>query len=230
DPRQTLRVAMELLTDLSRECFSAIACLRDLEEPVAFPGSVRDRLCACIDTFQERSRRGGTPDRDVQDASYALVALMDEVAMAAPEPLRGYWMSNLLQFHYFGESAAGEGFFTRLDCLLVDGRRLGALGVYHLCLLFGFQGKYAFPGGEAELLRISDGVRNQVQEISEAPDLLSPAGEAPDEPLVRAASRNLLLWSSLGILALALAVFVGLRLSFDHQVAELGTRVDEIAP
>jgi hypothetical protein len=39
-----------------------------------------------------------------------------------------------------------------------------------------------------------------------------------------------LLWLSLGIFALALAVFVGLRVSFDQQVGDLAGRVDEIAP
>jgi type VI protein secretion system component VasF len=81
-----------------------------------------------------------------------------------------------------------------------------------------------------ELMRISESVRNQVQRNQEVPSELSPAGQAPDEPLVRSANRNLLLWVSLGIFALALAVFVGLRVSFDRQVGDLSSRVDEIAP
>jgi Uncharacterized protein conserved in bacteria len=113
---------------------------------------------------------------------------------------------------------------------LADGRRLAVLRVYQLCLLFGFQGKYGFPGGEVELMRIAETVRTQVERNQEVPSALSPAGEAPDEPLLRSAGRNLLLWASLGILALALAVFVGLRVSFDRQVGDLSSRVDEIAP
>jgi type VI secretion system protein ImpK len=221
---------MDQLVDLTRECFSAIACLRELEEPVASPENIQERLRTCIETLKDRARKAGVPDRDTQDAVYALVALMDEVALGAPEPLRGHFVSHPLQFHYFSESSAGEGFFTRLDRLMVDGRRLDVLGIYHLCLLFGFQGKYAFPGGDLELLRIAESVRNQVQGRSDAPDLLSPAGEAPDEPLVRQAGRHPLLWVSLGIFALAAVVFVGLRVSFDRQVAEFGTRVDGVAP
>jgi type VI protein secretion system component VasF len=96
-------------------------------------------------------------------------------------------------------------------------------------LLFGFQGKYAFPGGDVELMRIAESVRNQMQRNQEVPSELSPAGESPDEPLVRSASRNVLLWVSLGIFALALAVFVGLRLSFDRQVGDFTSRVEETA-
>jgi len=51
----------------------------------------------------------------------------------------------------------------------------------------------------------------------------------PTSPLLHGTGRNLLLWVSLGIFALALAVFVGLRVSFDHQVGDLSGRVDEIA-
>ncbi|HJX52336.1 MAG TPA: DotU family type IV/VI secretion system protein [Polyangia bacterium] len=221
---------MDIVSDLTSECFTAIGRLRALEEPVASPEAVHGQLRAFVDTFKQRARKAGLPEKDAQDIAYALVALADEVALRAPEPLRGYWMNQPLQLHYFGENVAGEGFFTRLDSLLADGRRLAVLRVYQLCLLFGFQGKYGFPGGEVELMRIAETVRTQVERNQEVPSALSPAGEAPDEPLLRSAGRNLLLWASLGILALALAVFVGLRVSFDRQVGDLSSRVDEIAP
>jgi type VI secretion system protein ImpK len=221
---------MEIVLALTSECLSAIGRLRALDEPVACPEAVQDRLRALVDSYKERARKAAVPERDAQDIAYALVALMDEVALRAPEPLRGHWMNHPLQLHYFGENLAGEGFFTRLDSLLADGRRLAVLRIYQLCLLFGFQGKYGFPGGDVELLRIAETVRNQVQRHQEMPSALSPAGEAPDEPLVRSAKRNLLLWVSLAIFAVALAAFVGLRVSFDHQVGDLAGRVDEIVP
>jgi type VI secretion system protein ImpK len=221
---------MDLVHDLTSECLGAIGRLRALDEPVASPEAVQARLRALVETFKERARRAGLAEKDTQDSAYALVALMDEMALRAPEPLRGFWMNQPLQLHFFGENLAGEGFFARLDGLLADGRRLVVLRVYHLCLLFGFQGKYGFPGGEVELMRVAESVRNQVQRNQEEPSALSPAGEAPDEPLLRSASRNVLLWVSLGVFALALAVFVGLRVSFDHQVGDLSSRVDEIAP
>jgi type VI secretion system protein ImpK len=221
---------MDLVSDLTSECFSAIGRLRALDEPVVSPEAAQDQLRRFVDAFKERARKAGVPEKDAHDIAYALVALMDEVALRAPEPLRGYWMDHPLQLHYFHENVAGEGFFTRLDSLLADGRRLAVLRVYQLCLLFGFQGKYGFPGGDVDLMRIAETVRNQVQRQQPEPGPLSPAGEAPDEPLVRRGGRNLLLWVSLGICALALAVFVGLRISFDHQVGDLSSRVDEIAP
>jgi type VI secretion system protein ImpK len=221
---------MDLVSDLTSECFSAIGRLRALDEPVESPEAVHARLRDFVATFKERARKAGIPEKDTQDIAYALVALVDEAALRAPEPLRGYWMNQPLQLHYFHENVAGEGFFARLDSLLADGRRPAVLRVYQLCLLFGFQGKYGFPGGEVELMRVAESVRAQVQRNQEEPSALSPAGEAPDEPLLRSASRSVLLWVSLGIFALALAVFVGLRVSFDRQVGDLSSRVDEIAP
>lgn len=221
---------MDQLVQLTRECFNAIACLRSTDDNLRSPQTVQDGLRLCLERFQERGRQAGIADRDLQDASYALVALADEVALAGPETLRTAWINNPLQFQLFGENAAGEGFFTRLDRLLLDERRFPVLVVYQLCLHFGFQGKCAFPGGEVELMRVRDGLRHRLQPQEEAPGLLSPAGEAPDEPLVRGARGHRWLWASLAVLALALSTFVGLRLSFNHQISGLTARVDEIAP
>jgi type VI secretion system protein ImpK len=221
---------MDQLVELTRECFAAVACLRGTSDDVLSPQTVQDALRLCLDRFKERGRQAGISDRDVQDAGYALVALADEVALAGPESLRGHWMNNPLQFQLFGETAAGEGFFTRLDRLLLDERRFPVLVVYQLCLQFGFQGKCAFPGGEIELMRVRDGLRHRLQPQEEDPGPLAPAGEAPDEPLIRGARGHAWLWAALVILALGLTTFVGLRLSFDRQVAGLAARVDEIAP
>jgi type VI secretion system protein ImpK len=219
----------DLVQELTGECFGAIARLRELDGPVPSPETVHARMRGFLEALKERARTHGVPDKDTQEIIYAIVALTDEVAINSPEPLRGYWMNQPLQLHYFGENIAGEGFFAHLQSLLSDGRRLEVLRVYHLCLLFGFQGKYAFPGGDVELLRISDGVRNLLERNLEVPDDLAPAGEPPDEPQVRRASSNFLLWVSLGVFALAIAIFVGLRLSFDQQVADVAGRVDKLA-
>ena len=58
--------------------------------------------------------------------------------------------------------------------------------------------------------------------------MLSPAGEPPDEPLVRPGQRNLFLWIALGVFAVAIAVFIGLRVNLDRQVTGLADRVEEL--
>jgi type VI secretion system protein ImpK len=219
---------MDIVNQITSECFNALAQLRELDGPIGAPEMIHTRLSGFIDSMRERGRDLGMSQRDADDAAYAIVALCDEIAMGKPDPMRGFWMTRPLQLHFFQETLAGEGFFQRLLELRRDPRRSDVMRVYYQCLLFGFQGKYSIRGGEIELLRIIDSLRPEVERHIEVPDHLSPAGEPPDEPLVRASRRNPFTWIALGIFAIAIAVFIGLRMSLDHQVTEIGNRVEQL--
>ncbi|HEY4185054.1 MAG TPA: DotU family type IV/VI secretion system protein [Polyangia bacterium] len=219
---------MDTVNQATSECFNALMQLRELDGPIGSPDTIHNRLCGFVDAMREKARDQGIPQRDADDMAYAIVALCDEIAMGKPEPMRGYWMSRPLQLHFFHENLAGEGFFQRLDELRRDTRRMDTLRVYYQCLLLGFQGKYSMRGGEIELLRIVDSLRPEIDRHIEVPDHLSPAGEAPDEPLVRSSRQNPFIWIALGVFAVAIAVFISLRVSIDHQVTELKDRVDQL--
>ena len=175
-----------------------------------------------------RAREQGLSQRDADDIVYALVALIDEVALGKSEPVRGHWMSHPLQLRFFNEHLAGEGFFARLQELRRDPRRADVLRVYYQCLLLGFQGKYSVRGGDLELMRLVDSLRPEVERHVEAPDPLAPAGLPPDTAELERGRRNPLLWVALGVCALAIAVFIGLRLSLNKSVADLSDRVEEL--
>jgi type VI secretion system protein ImpK len=219
---------MDTVDEVTSECFNALNQLREHDGPVASPDLIHQRVRGFVDGVKQRAREHGVADRDAQDMMYALVALADEIALSKPEPLRSAWMIQPLQMQYFNENLAGEGFFDRLDAIRRDRRRADVLKVYYLCLVFGFQGRYAIRGGELELMRIVESVRSDVEAGLEVPDELSPAGEAPDEPLVQRGGRNPFLWVSLGIFAIAIAVFVGLKVSLDGKAADLNDRVEEL--
>lgn len=219
---------MDNVNQATSECFNALTQLRELDGPVGSPDMIHNRLIGFVDAMREKARDIGISQRDADDMAYAIVALCDEIAMGKPEPMRGYWMSRPLQLHFFQENLAGDGFFNRLEEIRRDTRRLDVLRVYYQCLLLGFQGKYAMRGGEIELLRIVDSIRPEVNRHIEVPDNLSPAGEAPDEPLVRSSQRNPFLWVALGVFAVAIAVFISLRVSIDHQVGQLQDRVEQL--
>jgi type VI secretion system protein ImpK len=219
---------MDRINEITSECFVAIGQLRELEGPAVSPQLVHDRLRAFVEAMRGRAREQGMSGRDADDIAYALVALIDEVAMGKPDPLRGYWMGRPLQLDLFNDALAGEGFFTRLADLRRDPRRADVLRVYYQCLLLGFQGKYAIRGGDLELMRLVDSLKPEIERHLEVPDSLSPAGEPPDEPLLRASGKNTMLWIALGVFAVAIATFVGLRLSLSRQIAELAARVDQI--
>lgn len=219
---------MDTLNQITAECFNALSQFRELEGPIAAPEMIHDRLRGYVESMREKAREQGMPQRDADDIAYAIVALCDEIALGKPEPMRGHWMTQPLQLLLFNETLAGEGFFQRLQDVRRDTRRVDVLRVYYQCLLFGFQGKYSMRGGEIELIKIADSLRPEIERNIDVPDRLSPAGEPPDEPMVRSGARNPILWIALGVFAVAIAVFISLRIALDRDVSGLGDRVDQL--
>jgi type VI secretion system protein ImpK len=216
------------LNQITADCFNAVSQLRELEGAAGVPEAIHRRMQGYMDAMRGRAREQGMPQRDGDDIAYALAALIDEIAMGKAEPLAGYWMARPLQLQYFNENLAGEGFFLRLEELRRDSRRIDVLRVYYQCLLLGFQGKFSMRGGELELMRMVDQLRTELERQIERPDHLSPAGEPPDEPLLQSSQRNPFLWAALGVFAVAIAVFIGLRLSLNSHVSALVDRVEEL--
>ena len=219
---------MDKINQITSDCFIALSQLRELDAPAASPELVHERLRGFVDTMRQRAREESLSTQDADDLAYAIVALADEIAMGKPEPMRGFWMGQPLQLAFFNETLAGEGFFTRLQELRRDARRAGVLRVYYQCLLLGFQGKYSIRGGDLELMKLIDTLRPEVQRRMQVPDVLSPNGIPPDEPLVRSSSRNPFLFVALGVFAIAIAVFIGMRFTLDQSVADVAARVDDL--
>jgi len=219
---------MDRINQLTSDCFIALSQLREIDAPAASPALVHERLRGFVDTMRQRAREEHLSTQDADDLAYAIVALADEIAMGKPEPMRGFWMGQPLQLAFFNETLAGEGFFVRLQEMRRDPRRAGVLRVYYQCLLLGFQGKYSMRGGDLELMKIIDQLRPEVQRRMDVPDVLSPNGLPPDEPLVRSSNRNPFLYVALGLFAIAIAGFIGMRFSLNQSVADVAARVDDL--
>jgi type VI secretion system protein ImpK len=219
---------MDKVNEITSECFIGVGQLRQLEESSVSPELIHDRLKGFVEKMRARAQEQGFSGRDTDDMAYAIVAMADELAMGKPDPLRGYWMGRPLQLVLFNDTLAGEGFFTRLEEARRDPRRADVVRVYYQCLLLGFQGKYAIRGGDLELMRLLDAIKPEIERHFEAAGTLSPAGDPPDEPLLRSARKNTFLWVALGVFATAIAVFIGLRVSLSNQIADLAARVSEL--
>ncbi len=185
------------------------------------PEVLQRRLRSFVDRMQSQLSDAGLAHQDTEDITYAICALADEVALNAGEPVASGWMGQLLQFHYFRENTAGDGFFTRLEDIRRDPRRHDVLRVYALCLWFGFQGRYRVRGGELELMTLSESLQREVGPRPSELETLSPNGERPTETLARARANTTLLFIAAGALVFAVLLFVGLRLALAGSLSSM---------
>jgi len=220
---------MDALLSATQPCFGAISQIRHLDpNSLASPEELQRRLCAFVDDMRASLGAAGLNPQDVQDVTYAVVALADEVALSAGEPLASHWMTNLLQFRYFHENTAGDGFFTRLEQLRRDSRRRDALRAYTLCLLFGFQGKYRIRGGELELLTLIESLQREAFPSSgpgEEGEPLSPHGQRPTEALGGGRRSAPLIIAAAAAVLVALLLYTGERIYLGHGFSQLDADV-----
>lgn len=136
------------LADLMYDGFCLLMLLRQGQAPGDAAGFVT-RIRAFIDAFEREARAQGALAEDIDDARYAFCATIDETILRSQLPLRALWERRPLQLAYFGDQVAGEQFFVRLEAQRAQGaRRVQALEVSYLCLLLGFEGRYALEGSE----------------------------------------------------------------------------------
>jgi type VI secretion system protein ImpK len=209
---------MDRVNEATKDCFDTIIQLRQAESAdIPPPEVLNHRLRGAIDEVLRRAAVLGFSHQDAQDMGYALVALMDEIVLNKPDQYRQFWMSNLLQLHYFNETGAGDNFFTRISAIRKDAHRAEVLRVYYLCLLFGFQGRYRIRGGELELMSLIDAVQKDLERAQPFDfDVLAPHGERPVENLALAKRRLSLTSAALAAVAVALLFYGGLYLALDR--------------
>ena len=205
---------MERITEVTREAFGALLQLRGLEASgtSVAPATVHNQLREAVKNVIQQAGDEGYSQQDAQDMAYALAALADELALQQADDFRDHWMGQPLQYVFFQENQAGEGFFKKLSSIRQDPSRADVLRVYYLCLLFGFKGRYQVRGGESELLETLESVQKELSRNRKGGEVLSPHGERPTETLVRAKDTVPLLTVAAGALLLAVLSFAGLRL------------------
>lgn len=154
---------------------------------------------------------------DVLHAKYVYCAAVDEIILRSPFALRDAWETRPLQLRLFGDQLAGEHFFHRLEELRARGERhLQVLEVFHLCLLLGFQGRYALDGAE-KLNYLCARLGEEIARMRGRNRAFAPHVERPDR-ITNRLRRHLSLWIVTGVCALiGLGVFAGMRASLDRE-------------
>jgi type VI secretion system protein ImpK len=200
--------------------------LRSNRQPVSDAESFRHQVREAIKTSAEESRRRGYSGEDIQLATFATVAFLDESILNMRNPVFVDWPRRPLQEEYFGHHVAGEIFFQNLDKILQrnESQDMGdLLEVYQLCMLLGFAGKYSI-GGRGELMARIQTTGEKIARIRESSLDLSPSWMPPNDG-VRASGKDpwvkRLVYMTAGVLVITLILFGVYKMSLGSGVGRL---------
>lgn len=219
----------ENLALLYQGFFTGIVRIQTGRQQISNAQAFRRRMMdALAEVARESVKRNYAAEHTVE-TDFAIVAFLDETILNSNDPCRGEWIQKPLQEELFGVSVAGELFFTRLEKLLnrQDSPELAdMLEVYHLCLLLGFEGRYAVTG-KAELHMLMDRVRQRIDRIRNRDAILSPQGFLPNETIVEV-TPDALAKTLLRVALISGVVAVFLFLAFTGDLLVLGSQARDL--
>ena len=177
------------LAEAFSPCFSLALQLRGTQE--YGPADVlRDRIKALLSDAEKAATRQGTPPEDVKDATFALVAFLDETLVSSDWSQKDYWVAKPLQLELFDRNDAGEEVFVRLDRLRANpARHAELLEVYYLSMALGFKGRYQLHGQEEYRRLIEETQAELARQPGLTPGRLSPHGKPHDQTVAEVQSR-----------------------------------------
>jgi type VI secretion system protein ImpK len=166
---------------------------------------LRTTIAGLFAGMRSKGAAAGIVPEDLTDASYAMMALFDEILVQTNWPGRAEWQKSPLQFEHFHENTAGENFFRRAEAFSQQPHRVHVLQIYFICLSLGFQGRYAM-GQLAELEAFTRRISATVSASTLPSEILSPHGAPPEGD--RSILKREAPIAALGIACLALALVV----------------------
>lgn len=150
------------LADLAGGPVTLVCSLRSA--PPTDAETLRREADALLAGFTDQALHAGYAGEDVEQAVYALVALIDERVLALPGTVGERWLSDPLQMRHFGSFAAGDEFYVRLARYRQPGQaaRADVLEVFHLCLALGFLGRHADGQAAGQRHQLMGQVANEI--------------------------------------------------------------------
>jgi type VI secretion system protein ImpK len=220
----------ENLPLLYQGLLTGIIRLKSQRQHLSDGESFRRRTKATLQEIERVAAASGYDNRDVRDCHFAVVAFLDEVVLHSKDPVRAEWEQRTLQQDLFGQTDAGVVFFDKLDQFRTrrDSEQLAdVLEVYLLCLLLGFEGRYA-GGRRGELEGLIETLRMRIEYIRGRADQLSPyaslpAASPPPETAKRPA--GYLRWVALGLVIFTLFWYWALRSNLVSMGEDLRSKV-----
>ncbi len=172
---------------LANHCGEIVKIVSSLSStPPTDHEGLRRRFTDLINDFQTAAARSGYSHEVLEQAQYALVALIDERVMSLEGEIRERWLAAPLQMQFFSSFNAGEEFYQRLAPLRNPStpERADTLEVFHLALCLGFRGKHADPSAEPVRRQLIEQISGEIRSARGGINVpLSPAalcdGSAP---------------------------------------------------
>jgi type VI secretion system protein ImpK len=231
-PAEVLASKLDRLALLYEGILTAIVRVQTGRQQVQELEGFRTRMKQALREIASTAARKGYSAEDVQEANFAVVAFLDETVLTA-DPHATEWARKSLGEELFDQRSAGELFFKRLETLRAnrDSQSLAeVLEVYYLCLLLGYEGKFA-GGSKAELQLLMTNVRERIERIFGRNPEFSPDGALPDEPVASAPAvdpldRQVKLFA-LAALVLAILCFVGFSLHLGSRSSDVQHAIQE---
>jgi type VI secretion system protein ImpK len=216
----------ENLALIYQELFTVIVRVRSNRQATRDAESFRANMRNALKSAEQASLARGYNAQDTRLASFAAVALLDESILNSRNPVFADWARKPLQEELFGGHVAGELFFQSLDRLLggKDSNELAdLLEVYELCLLLGYRGRYGMSGPEA-LRGYKEAIAEKIRRTRGAAgpfsrgwaNALQAAPVRRRDPWIRR-----LVIAAVAAAILAIALFVGFKLSLHSGVADI---------
>jgi type VI secretion system protein ImpK len=156
------------IPQISKGFFATVMPFRTEEGKARYDSATLRSTIQEVLAAQEAAAGSRRVDYEIFDhAKYAMVALVDELAIVSEWVHRTDWAQEPLELAVFNTNVAGEEFFDRLDTLkkrFAQNRDekeretlLGAIEVFFTCLECGFKGRFR-GGGEGDLKAIHAGL------------------------------------------------------------------------
>ncbi len=211
-----------------QEVFTAIVRLRSRRQDVTSADSFRAQMKRALQSAEQDAQGRGYNQDDVRRVLFAVVAFLDESVLISRNPVFSDWPRLPLQAELYGHQLAGEIVFQELQKTLSrsDSPEVAdVLEVFYLCLLLGFQGRYA-AGGRGDLQAIMAAIREKIHRVRGAGGPLSPAGGIPND-VVRITKSDPLIRKlaivSVAAIAVTLVLFVIFKIVLASGASALAT-------
>lgn len=168
------------LSDIASDLLILILQLRAIND-FGYAASLKSKVADLLDDFEKEAKEAGFDNEKIQQATFSIVAFLDETIIGSAWEQKNEWASEPLQLKLFDTFNAGEDFFNNIHKLRQKLEpNKDVLEVYYLCLVLGFKGKYQFQSPE-NLRKITADLNLELHpQRFEAIDAISPHGKIND--------------------------------------------------